>query len=177
MLATEQLRVVHVSTHVALSDACDCDRRERVLETIRIADRGCRLLGIHSPRIAVAGLNPHAGEHGLFGQADEKEITPAVSDAQEADIDAAGPWPADTVYCEATQGRFDCVGAMYHDQGHIAIKLTDFYGGVNITLGPPFIRTSVDHGTGFAIAGKGVANAQSMRRAIRMAAQMTLVQL
>ncbi|MGI8914553.1 MAG: 4-hydroxythreonine-4-phosphate dehydrogenase PdxA [Chloroflexota bacterium] len=172
MLATERLRVVHVSTHVSLREACARVRRDRVLETIRIADQGCRRLGIANPRVAVAGLNPHAGEHGLFGREDEAEIAPAVADAQASGVDASGPWSPDTLYYEAVQGKYDCVVAMYHDQGHIAIKLTDFYGGVNITLGLPFVRTSVDHGTGFAIAGKGIANARSMRVAMKLAAQL-----
>ena len=172
MLATERLRVVHVSTHVSLREACDRVRRDRVLETIRIAAEGCRRLGVAQPRIAVAGLNPHAGEHGLFGSEDAVEIAPAIADAVAAGIDASGPWPPDTIFYEAGEGKFDCVVAMYHDQGHIAIKLTDFFGGVNITLGLPFVRTSVDHGTGFAIAGTGVANARSMRVAIKLAARM-----
>lgn len=172
MLATERLRVVHVSTHVSLREACERVRRARVLETINIAAEGCRRLGVRHPRIAVAGLNPHAGEHGLFGTEDAGEIAPAIEDAHSAGINASGPWPPDTIFHEASEGKFDCVVAMYHDQGHIAIKLTDFYGGVNITLGLPFIRTSVDHGTGFAIAGKGIANAHSMRVAIKLAAQM-----
>ncbi len=172
LLATERLRVVHVSTHLSLRQACERVRRDRILETIRIADEGCRRLGIATPRLAVAGLNPHAGEHGLFGDEDESEIAPAVAAARIAGIDASGPWPPDTVFHEAVEGRYDCVVAMYHDQGHIAIKMTDFYGGVNVTLGLPFVRTSVDHGTGFAIAGKGIANAKSMRLAISMAARM-----
>jgi 4-hydroxythreonine-4-phosphate dehydrogenase len=172
MLATERLRVVHVSTHVSLREACERVRRARVSETINIAAAGCRRLGIGHPRIAVAGLNPHAGEHGLFGAEDAAEIAPAIADARSAGIDASGPWPPDTIFYEASEGKFDCVVAMYHDQGHVAIKLTDFYGGVNITLGLPFVRTSVDHGTGFAIAGKGIANARSMRAAIKLAAQM-----
>ena len=172
LLATERLRVVHVSTHVSLREAIERVRGERVLETVRIASEGCRRLGIAAPRLAVAGLNPHAGEHGLFGREEEQEIAPAVAAARAEGIDASGPWPPDAVFHEAVEGRFDCVVAMYHDQGHIAIKQTDFYGGVNVTLGLPFVRTSVDHGTGFAIAGKGIANARSMRLAIRLAAQM-----
>jgi 4-hydroxythreonine-4-phosphate dehydrogenase len=172
MLATERLRVVHVSTHVSLQEACERVRRARVRETINIAAEGCRRLGIGQPRIAVAGLNPHAGEHGLFGTEDAAEVVPAIADARLAGIDASGPWPPDTIFYEASEGKFDCVVAMYHDQGHIAIKLTDFYGGVNITLGLPFVRTSVDHGTGFAIAGQGIANARSMRTAIKLAAQL-----
>lgn len=172
MLATERLRVVHVSTHVSLREACERVRRARVLETVRIAAEGCRRLGITRPRLGVAGLNPHAGEHGLFGTEDATEIAPALADARADGIDASGPWPPDTVFYEASVGKFDCVVAMYHDQGHIAIKLSDFYGGVNITLGLPFVRTSVDHGTGFAIAGQGIANARSMRLAITLAAQM-----
>ena len=174
MLATERLRVVHVSTHVSLRQACDRVRHDRVLETIRIAAEGCRRLGIAQPRLAVAGLNPHAGEHGLFGNEDVEEIASAVADAWKAGINASGPWPPDTIFYEASEGTYDCVVAMYHDQGHIAIKMADFYGGVNITLGLPFVRTSVDHGTGFAIAGKGIANARSMRVAIRLAAQMAV---
>ena len=172
MLATERLRVVHVSTHVSLRQACDRVRHDRVLETIGIAAEGCRRLGIARPRLAVAGLNPHAGEHGLFGDEDAEEIAPAIADARATGIDASGPWSPDTIFYEASEGKYDCVVAMYHDQGHIAIKMADFYGGVNITLGLPFVRTSVDHGTGFAIAGQGIANARSMRMAITLAAQM-----
>lgn len=172
MLATERLRVVHVSTHVSLRQACDRVRHDRILETISIAAEGCRRLGLAHPRLAVAGLNPHAGEHGLFGSEDAEEVAPAVASARVAGIDASGPWSPDTIFYEASEGKYDCVVAMYHDQGHIAIKMTDFYGGVNITLGLPFVRTSVDHGTGFAIAGRGIANARSMRLAITLAAQM-----
>ncbi len=177
MLATETLRVVHVTTHVSLAEACTLVTPQRVLETIHIAHDGCVQLGIDAPRLVVAGLNPHAGEHGLFGTEDVRHIAPAIEQAVQQGVVVSGPASPDTIFWEASQGKYDCVVAMYHDQGHIAIKMNDFYGGVNITLGLPFVRTSVDHGTGFAIAGKGVANERSMVLAIRYAAQMATARM
>ena len=161
MLAHENLRVVHVSTHVSLREACDRVKKERVLTCIKIAHDACRKLGIESPRVAVAGLNPHSGEGGLFGREEIEEITPAIEEARALGINADGPVPPDTVFSKARGGWYDIVVAMYHDQGHIPLKVTGFVydqasgrwsnvAGVNVTLGLPIIRASVDHGTAFA---------------------------
>jgi 4-hydroxy-L-threonine phosphate dehydrogenase PdxA len=131
-----------------------------------------KLLGIPAPRIAVCGLNPHAGEHGLFGDEDARSILPAIQAAQAAGIECSGPHAGDTVFLQASRGAYDLVVAMYHDQGHIPMKLIDFEGTVNISLGIPVIRTSVDHGTAFDIAGKNLADARSMKQAMRLAARM-----
>src|SRR5690242_18252387 len=131
-----------------------------------------KLLGFAAPRIAVCGLNPHAGEHGLFGEEDERFIVPAIAEARAEGIRCSGPHAGDTVFLQASRGAFDLVVAMYHDQGHIPMKLIDFEGTVNISLGIPIIRTSVDHGTAFDIAGKNMADAHSMKQAMRMAARM-----
>ena len=170
LLVTDRLRVCHVTTHRSLRSAIDAATRARVLRTIEMTAEGGRRLGFERPRIAVCGLNPHAGEGGLFGDEEQREIEPAVGDARAGGIDATGPWPADTIFWRAAQGEFDFVVAMYHDQGHVAVKLSGFDEGVNVTLGLPFLRTSVDHGTAFDIAGKGVARWQSMAAAIRVAA-------
>jgi 4-hydroxythreonine-4-phosphate dehydrogenase len=172
LLLSGPLRVVHVSTHVSLREAIERVKTPRVLECIRLGDRACRDLGILSPRIAVAGLNPHAGEHSLFGTEDAEEIAPAVAQAQSEGLAASGPHPPDTVFARAANGEFDLVVAMYHDQGHIPVKLHGFDTGVNVTIGLPILRVSVDHGTAFDIAGKGVAREQSMREAIHVAVQM-----
>ena len=177
MLAHENLRVVHVSTHVSLREACDRVKRERVLEVIEIASKACRELGIESPKIAVAGLNPHSGEHGLFGREEIEEIIPAIEDAKAEGIDAEGPIPPDTVFSKARGGWYDIVVAMYHDQGHIPLKVLGFVynetqkkwdavSGVNITLGLPIVRASVDHGTAFDQAGTGAASEISLLNAI-----------
>jgi 4-hydroxythreonine-4-phosphate dehydrogenase len=131
-----------------------------------------KLLGFAGARIAVCGLNPHAGEHGLFGMEDEELILPAIDACRTNGIDCSGPHPADTIFLQASRGMYDLVVAMYHDQGHIAMKLLDFEGTVNISLGIPIIRTSVDHGTAFDIAGKNKADAGSMKEAMRVAARM-----
>jgi 4-hydroxythreonine-4-phosphate dehydrogenase len=170
LLVAGSLRVIHVSTHRSLRAAIDAATRARVQLTIEMAAGAGRLLGFERPRIGVAGLNPHAGEGGLFGDEEEREIAPAVAAARAAGAEVSGPHPADTLFWRAAQGEFDLVVAMYHDQGHIPVKLAGFDEGVNITLGLPFLRTSVDHGTAFDIAGKGVARWQSMAAAIRMAA-------
>lgn len=181
MLADGGFRVTHVSTHVSLRQACDRVKKARVEKVIRLTSDTLQLLGIPAPRIAVAGLNPHCGEGGLFGQEEETEIIPAVEAARASGILAEGPLPADTVFCKMKGGMYDAVVVMYHDQGHIPAKLvgfqydeaTDTWGqmaGVNITIGLPIIRTSVDHGTAFDKAGDGRANPQSMVDAITMAA-------
>lgn len=180
MLAHHNLRVVHVSTHVSLREACDRVKKERVLEVIRIADEACRSMGINKPKIAVAGLNPHCGEGGLFGREEIEEITPAIEIAKAEGICVEGPVPPDTVFSKAKGGWYDIVVAMYHDQGHIPLKMAGFVyneeaqkwdavEGVNITLGLPIIRTSVDHGTAFDQAGKGSANELSLINAIEYA--------
>jgi 4-hydroxythreonine-4-phosphate dehydrogenase len=171
LLASDKLCTIHVTTHIALRDACKLDRA-RIEETIGIGHDAMRLLGFARPRIAVCGLNPHAGEHGLFGGEDEQFIVPAITAARAGGIDCSGPHAGDTVFLQAVRGAYDLVVAMYHDQGHIPMKLIDFEGGVNISLGIPIIRTSVDHGTAFNIAGKNQADARSMKQAMRMAVRM-----
>jgi 4-hydroxythreonine-4-phosphate dehydrogenase len=170
LLVSDRLRVCHVTTHRSLRSAIDAATRERVLGTIRMTAEAGPRLGFERPRIGVAGLNPHAGEGGLFGDEEIREIAPAVADARGEGIEVSGPWPADTLFWRAAEGVFDFVVAMYHDQGHVPVKLSGFDEGVNVTLGLPFLRTSVDHGTAFDIAGRGVARWQSMAAAIRVAA-------
>lgn len=172
LLLTGNLRVLHVSTHVSLREAIERVRTERICECIRLGDRACRDLGIDRPRIAVAGLNPHAGEHRLFGDEEAAEITPAIETARGEGFDVSGPFPPDTIFARTLKGDFDLVIAMYHDQGHIPVKLHGFDSGVNVTIGLPLIRVSVDHGTAFDIAGKGVASPMSMVEAIRVAVRM-----
>ncbi|MDP9742624.1 UNVERIFIED_ORG: 4-hydroxythreonine-4-phosphate dehydrogenase [Bacillus sp. B2I3] len=183
MLADGDLRVVHVSTHVSLREACDLVKRERVLDVIKIAHQACVNLGIENPRIAVAGLNPHCGENGLFGTEEIDEIIPAIEAAKSEGINVYGPEPADTVFSKARGGIYDIVVAMYHDQGHIPLKLLGFVydkkqnkwkevSGVNITLGLPIIRTSVDHGTAFDQAGSMTASELSLENAIDYAVQL-----
>ena len=173
MLVSEKLRVIHVTTHVQLRKACDLVQKERVLKVIELADENARMLGFNAPRVAVAGLNPHCGENGMFGDEDDKEIVPAVTAAQRQGINAIGPIPPDTVFHRAVNlNEFDIVVVMYHDQGHIPIKLLGFDSGVNVTVGLPFIRTSVDHGTAFPIAGSGTADSKSMTEALYLAAKM-----
>jgi 4-hydroxythreonine-4-phosphate dehydrogenase len=151
--------------------ACSLDPR-RILRTIELGHDAMRRLGFDRPRIAVCGLNPHAGEHGLFGAEDAEFIAPAIASARAQCILATGPHAADTVFLQAWRGAHDLVVAMYHDQGHIPMKLMDFEGTVNVTLGLPIIRTSVDHGTAFDIAGKNQADPRSMKQAMRLAARM-----
>lgn len=183
MLAHHDLRVVHVSTHVSLREACDRVKKARVLEVIEIANKACSDMGIVNPKVAVAGLNPHCGEHGLFGTEEIDEIIPAIEEAKKEGINAIGPVPPDSVFSEALGGWYDIVVCMYHDQGHIPLKTVGFVydrelqtwkavEGVNITLGLPIIRTSVDHGTGFALAGKGTSNELSLVNAIDYAIKM-----
>ena len=169
MLVTEELKVIHISTHVSLREAIERVEPERELAVIRLAHESLRKLGVESPRVAVAGLNPHAGENGLFGAEDAERIAPAVAAAVEGGIDATGPHPPDTVMMRARKGAFDIVVVQYHDQGHIPIKLMGFDTGVNVTVGLPFFRTSVDHGTAFDIAGTGEADPSSLRAALDLA--------
>ncbi|MEH8032899.1 4-hydroxythreonine-4-phosphate dehydrogenase PdxA [Gallibacterium anatis] len=178
MLVSEKLRVIHVTTHVQLRKACDLVKKERVLTVIKLADENAKMLGFKQPRVAVAGLNPHSGENGMFGDEDRKEIVPAVEAAKQLGINASGPIPPDTVFHRAANlNEFDIVVVMYHDQGHIPIKLLGFDTGVNVTVGLPFIRTSVDHGTAFPIAGKGIADSKSMTESLYLAAQMAQIKL
>lgn len=173
MLTGGSLRVIHVSTHLALRQACEKVKKERVLKVIELADQAMKKIGIKEPRIAVAGLNPHSGEGGLFGTEEIQEIIPAIECAKALGLQVTGPVAPDTVfYRAAVKKDFDIVVVMYHDQGHIPLKVLGFEEGVNITVGLPFIRTSVDHGTAFDIAGKGIANHMSMLESIRLAALM-----
>jgi 4-hydroxythreonine-4-phosphate dehydrogenase len=172
LLAGARLSVVHVSTHVSLRTACDLDT-DRIIQTIEMGNEAMTLLGKAKPRIAVCGLNPHAGEHGLFGTEDEQFIRPAVIACRARGIDCEGPLAPDTIFFKAVhQGTHDLVVAMYHDQGHIPMKLLDFEATVNTSLGIPIIRTSVDHGTAFDIAGRNLASEANMKAAIRMAVTM-----
>lgn len=177
LLASKTLRVIHVSTHCSLRQACDRVKKDRVLKVIRLAYEGMRQLGYQHPKIAVAGLNPHCSENGLFGSEEEKEILPAIEEAREEGIDVAGPESPDTVFVKCQAGQYDIVVAMYHDQGHIPLKLSGFkydlqkdkyesVSGINCTIGLPIVRTSVDHGTAFGKAGEGRANEESMMDAI-----------
>jgi 4-phospho-D-threonate 3-dehydrogenase / 4-phospho-D-erythronate 3-dehydrogenase len=173
MLTGGPLRVIHVTTHVSLRKACDLIKKDRVLKVIKLADHAARQLGFVPPRIAVAGLNPHAGEGGLFGTEEIEEIIPAVEEAKKLGYNVTGPVAPDTVFHRAAiKGHFDIVVVMYHDQGHIPLKVLGFEEGVNVTVGLPFIRTSVDHGTVFGKAGKGTADSRSMSEAIYLAAKM-----
>ena len=183
LLADEALRVIHVTTHVPLREACDQITQERILDVVALLHDACISFGIEQPKIGVAGLNPHAGDGGLFGREDIEIIAPAVQQAQDLGYRVEGPVPPDTLFSKAIQGKYDGCVAMYHDQGHIPFKLVGFkwnnqtqtmdsVKGVNITLGLPIIRTSVDHGTAFEIAGKGIASADAMAIAIEYAVKM-----
>ncbi len=172
MLMARNLRVVHLTTHRSLRVACDYVTVDNVLGKIELTDACFRDWGFDSPRIGVAALNPHASDGGLIGDEEATQIAPAVELARERGIDATGPVPADTVFNQAIDGKFDAVIAMYHDQGHIPIKVYDWAKSVSVNLGLPFIRTSVDHGTAFDIAGKGIADAESMAESIRVAVSL-----
>ncbi len=183
MLAHDNFRVVHVSTHVSLRQACDAVTKTRVRNVIQLGHDACVKLGIAKPRIAVTGLNPHASDGGLFGTEERDHISPAIDDAKRAGIDATGPWPADTLFPKAYGGAYDVVVAMYHDQGHVPLKMAGFHyddrvkswtavRGINVSLGLPIVRTSVDHGTGFDQAGQGTASEASMIDAIEYAAKL-----
>ncbi|MBN1345614.1 MAG: 4-hydroxythreonine-4-phosphate dehydrogenase PdxA [Phycisphaerae bacterium] len=184
MLAVGRLRVAHVTGHLSLREACERVRRDRVLEVVVLTDEAMRRIGLARPRIAVAALNPHGGEAGLFGREEIEEIGPAVREARARGIEAEGPLPADTMMAKVAGGGYDAAVAMHHDQGHIAIKLMGFaydrrvgqwstVRGVNVTLGLPIVRTSVDHGTAFDVAGRGVVNADSMVDAIDWATALS----
>jgi 4-phospho-D-threonate 3-dehydrogenase / 4-phospho-D-erythronate 3-dehydrogenase len=184
LLVEDNINVIHVSTHVSLRQACDLVKKERILQVIELLRKGLEQLGKTNLKIGVAGLNPHAGDSGLFGTEDDEEILPAVEEAKRLGYDVEGPVPPDTMFAKAAMGAYGGVVAMYHDQGHIPFKLAGFkwnaekqqmdsVKGVNITLGLPIIRTSVDHGTAFEIAGKGIASADAMVLAIESAIQLS----
>ncbi|MEH2921644.1 D-threonate 4-phosphate dehydrogenase [Samsonia erythrinae] len=172
VLYTDKLKVIHVTTHIALRKFLDTLNRERVETVIDMADVFLKRVGFTHPRIAVAGVNPHAGENGLFGDEEINIVSPSVAAMKAKGIDVYGPCPPDTVYLQAYEGQYDMVVAMYHDQGHIPLKLLGFYDGVNITAGLPFIRTSADHGTAFDIAWTGKAKSESMAISIQLATQL-----
>lgn len=185
LLVEDNLKVIHVSTHVSLRQACDLVKKDRILEVISLLHDGLIQLKETNLKIGVAGLNPHAGDSGLFGTEDDEEIGPAVLEAKKAGFDVEGPVPADTLFAKAATGNYGGVVAMYHDQGHIPFKLNGFtwnaekkqmdsVKGVNITMGLPIIRTSVDHGTAFEIAGKGVASEDAMVLAIEAAVKLSV---
>jgi len=187
ILAHEHFRVIHVSTHVSLRNACENIKKQRILQVIKFADEACRKLAINRPKIGVAGLNPHAGENGLFGREEIEEIIPAIREALMLGIDVEGPIPPDTIFPKLNGRFYDICVCMYHDQGHIPIKLLGFkwndkeqqwdsVSGVNITVGLPIIRVSVDHGTAFDIAGKGIASDASMISAIHYAVKLAKCQ-
>ncbi len=184
LLVEENLKVIHVSTHVSLRQACDLVKKNRILEVIDLLHDGLQQLGESNLKIGVAGLNPHAGDNGLFGTEDDLEIKPAITEALKLGYQVDGPVPPDTLFAKAATGAYGGVVAMYHDQGHIPFKLNGFkwnkekqqmesVKGVNITMGLPIIRTSVDHGTAFEIAGKGIASADAMILAIESAVQLS----
>ena len=173
LLVVGRMRVLHVSTHTSLRTACDNVKQSRVLTVIRLAHQALRDLGSRKKRIGVAGLNPHAGENGRFGREEIEEIAPAVELAKTKGIEVSGPLPPDTLFHRHKLGEFDALVAMYHDQGHIPLKLIGFHRGVNVTVGLPIIRTSVDHGTAFDIAGTGTANPRSLVEAILLATKFT----
>jgi len=184
MLVDDNLRVIHVSTHVSLRQACDLVKKERILTVIHLADKALKDLGIKYPKIGVAGLNPHAGEGGLFGNEELEEIIPAIEQAKKEHITVDGPVPPDTIFSKVIGGQYDIAVVMYHDQGHIPVKITGFkynklinewsrISGVNITVGLPITRTSVDHGVALDKAGEGRSNEESMIEAIKMAIDFT----
>ena len=170
MLTADNLRVVHLTTHRSLAQAVAYVKKDNILEKLKLTYECFQEWGFSTPRIAVAALNPHGGDGGLLGREEIEEITPALEEARTQGIEAMGPIPADSVFPQALEGRYDAVLVLYHDQGHIPIKVKDFYGSVSINLGLPFTRTSVDHGTAFDIAGKGIASETGMKKAIQAAA-------
>ena len=172
VLYTDRLKVIHVTTHIALRKFLDTLNRERVETVIGMAETFLRRVGYDKPRIAVAGVNPHAGENGLFGDEEIAIVGPAIEAMKAQGVNAFGPCPPDTVFLQCYEGQYDIVVAMYHDQGHIPLKLLGFYDGVNITAGLPFIRTSADHGTAFDIAWTGKAKSESMAISIQLAMQL-----
>lgn len=171
MFETKGLRIFFLSRHVSLAKACTMVTKERTLDYLRRCTKALEQLGVQNAKIVVAGLNPHSGEHGLFGNEEVVELEPAIEAARAEGLNVYGPSPADSVFWHAANGRFDAVLSLYHDQGHIAAKMYDFHRTISITAGLPFLRASVDHGTGFDIAGTGKASAISMEEAIRVAAR------
>ena len=174
MLMADTLRVVHLTTHRSVRIACDYVTRENVLAKVVLTHENFINWGFPNPRIGVAALNPHASDGGLLGDEEAKQIAPAVQDARDRGIDATGPVPADTIFNQAIDGKFDAVLAMYHDQGHIPIKVHNWARSVSVNLGLPYIRTSVDHGTAFDIAGKGIADHESIMEAIEVAVDLVI---
>lgn len=185
LLADDFMRVIHVSTHVSLRQACDLVKKQRIIDVAELITDACRQFGIERPHIGIAGLNPHASDNGLFGSEEKEEIIPAVEALRAKGYDVDGPVPPDTLFAKAKCGKYDGCVAMYHDQGHIPFKVVGFNWnketgkmestkGVNITLGLPIIRVSVDHGTAFDVAGKGVASPEAMLLSIDYAARMAL---
>lgn len=169
MFQVFDLRVFFLTRHVSLRQACDLVTKERVLDYLIRCTEALARLGINNPKFAVAGLNPHSGEHGLFGDEEEKHIVPAINEARARGLNVVGPVPADAVFYFGLKGAYDAVLSLYHDQGHIATKMVDFERTVSVTNGLPFLRTSVDHGTAFDIAGTGKASSVSMEEAIKLA--------
>jgi 4-hydroxythreonine-4-phosphate dehydrogenase len=183
LLVYNNLKIIHVSTHVSLRQACDLVKKDRIIDVAILLDNILKKFGIAIPRIGVAGLNPHSGDEGLFGNEENDEIIPAIHKIRDKGIKVDGPVPADTLFSMALGGKFDGCVAMYHDQGHIPLKLLGFkwnkknkrmesVSGVNITLGLPILRTSVDHGTAFEIAGKGIASPDALMNAIEYAVKL-----
>jgi 4-hydroxythreonine-4-phosphate dehydrogenase len=172
MLVADGLRVSHVSTHVSLRVAIERVRPERIVNVLRLTHDAVRALGIAAPRLAVAGLNPHAGENGLFGDEEQTFIAPAIAEARGLGLNVSGPFAGDTIFFRTWRGEFDGAVAMYHDQGHVAAKMLGIWLGVNVTLGLPIIRTSVEHGTNFDLAGTGQSDPRSLLAAIKLAATM-----
>lgn len=172
MLVADRLRVSHVSTHVSLRQAIDRVRPERILQVLHLTHDAVVRLGVERPRLAVAGLNPHAGEGGLFGTEETEFIAPAIAEARQQGLAVEGPFPGDTIFFRTLQGEFDAAVAMYHDQGHVAAKMLGIWRGVNVTLGLPIIRTSVEHGTNFDLAGTGRSDPRSLVAAMTLAATM-----
>lgn len=174
MFYSDKLKLILVTIHTALKNVPDLIKKEKVLKTITLAKKSCDMMGIENPKIAVAGLNPHAGEAGIFGDEEMKEIIPAVNEAQASGISVSGPYPADTLFHKAYNGEFDIIVCMYHDQGLIPLKMIAFDKAVNVTIGLPIIRTSPDHGTAYDIAWKGIANPSSTIEAIKLAARVRI---
>lgn len=175
MFSVRNLRVFFVSRHISVKDACDYATKEKVLEFVVNINKELKKLGLKNPKIAVAALNPHAGDGGMFGTEEIENLNPAVKAAKELGINAVGPIPADSIFHQGLQGKYDAILSLYHDQGHIACKTLDFERAITLTLGLPFIRSSVDHGTAFDIAGKGIASSIGMTEATRAAAEYSKI--
>src|SRR5699024_1216916 len=174
MFQVRSLRIFFLTRHLSIKEAIDQMTKERVHDYIKRSYDALIKLGVEEPKLAVAGLNPHSGEGGLFGHEEIDEITPGIKLAQEENYDVVGPVPADSVFFQALNGRYDAVISLYHDQGHIAAKMTDFHKTISITNGLPFLRSSVDHGTAFDIAGQNIASSESMEECIKLAGEYAL---